>query len=155
MLISYASFEIEHRTKVHPPGQSMPETIRPNHQSNESKQAHKQAIDSAMVTGVKHIYYSLGFGGYRTCNRRTLQHRRVSSYPPARTGLHTPLSGWDYIPSHSRSHGVSRSMEPANRGSHHPRRWVWTGSGQDGTNLAKQRQNLSRLPFWIRRDPSG
>jgi uncharacterized protein YbjT (DUF2867 family) len=58
MLISYASFEIEHRVEV------LPSVLNPSVQANANNQAHKAAIDAARRSGVKHIFYSsLAFAG--------------------------------------------------------------------------------------------
>jgi len=58
MLISYASFEIRHRVDV-----SIYEP-KCESETDKDKQAHKIAIDAAIKSGVKHIFYSsLGFAG--------------------------------------------------------------------------------------------
>lgn len=59
MLISYASFEIEHRTKV-----SSPHLLRYLCSVSLTGKVHKIAIDAAITGGVKHIFYSsLAFAG--------------------------------------------------------------------------------------------
>lgn len=60
MLISYASFEIDHRVKVRNPSY----ITQVSSLSNNDNQAHHLAINAAVKSGVKHIFYSsLGFGG--------------------------------------------------------------------------------------------
>lgn len=61
MLISYASFEIDHRIEVSHPYFSKKKKPKKSHLTI---QAHRHAIDATIKSGVKHIFYSsLGFGG--------------------------------------------------------------------------------------------
>ena len=66
MLVSYASFEIEHRVKV---SSDKEDTFKIPFQAKIliKKQVHRRAIDAAIASGAKHLFYSsLGFAGNLT-----------------------------------------------------------------------------------------